>query len=102
MLLITMLKKYTLSPGVATGAGMQSTVALVNLVCFYLIGVPLGALLGYLTSLEVKGIWIGMMGGVLAQTITLIYLIWRTNWDDEVKKASERLKRYYVKSDENS
>ncbi|MFS8027609.1 putative multi antimicrobial extrusion protein [Helianthus anomalus] len=93
---------YPVLSGVATGAGMQSTVALVNLVCFYLIGVPLGALLGYLTSLEVKGIWIGMMGGVLAQTITLIYLIWRTNWDDEVKKASERLKRYYVKSDENS
>ncbi|KAJ0439514.1 putative multi antimicrobial extrusion protein [Helianthus annuus] len=93
---------YPVLSGVAIGAGMQTTVAVVNLVCFYLIGVPLGALLGYLTSLEVKGIWIGMMGGVLAQTITLIYLIWRTNWDDEVKKASERLKRYYVKSDENS
>ncbi|KAI7725252.1 hypothetical protein M8C21_014648, partial [Ambrosia artemisiifolia] len=73
---------YPVLLGVAIGAGMQSTVAIVNLVCFYLIGVPLGALLGYLTSLEVKGIWIGMIGGVLTQTITLIYIIWRTNWDD--------------------
>ncbi|XP_076932930.1 protein DETOXIFICATION 24-like [Bidens hawaiensis] len=92
---------YPVLSGVAIGAGMQTTVAIVNLVCFYLIGVPLGALLGYLTPLQVKGIWMGMMGGVLAQTIALIYMIWRTNWDDEVKKASERLMRFYVKSDEN-
>lgn len=43
-----------LSSGVAVGAGMQAAVAIVNLVCFYVIGLPLGALLGYLTSLEVK------------------------------------------------
>ena len=38
----------------AIGAGMQAAVAVVNLVCFYGIGIPIGALLGYLTSLEVK------------------------------------------------
>ncbi|XP_076925735.1 protein DETOXIFICATION 24-like [Bidens hawaiensis] len=93
---------YPVLSGVAIGAGMQTTVAIVNLVCFYLIGIPLGALLGYLTPLQVKGIWIGMIGGVVAQTITLTYMIWRTNWDDEVKKASERLMQFYVKTDENT
>ncbi|XP_076932927.1 protein DETOXIFICATION 24-like isoform X1 [Bidens hawaiensis] len=93
---------YPVLSGVAIGAGMQTTVAIVNLVCFYLIGIPLGVLLGYLTPLQVKGIWIGMIGGVVAQTITLTYMIWRTNWDDEVKKASERLMRFYVKTDENA
>ncbi|KAI3796525.1 hypothetical protein L1987_39198 [Smallanthus sonchifolius] len=93
---------YPVLSGVAIGAGMQGAVAIVNLVCFYLIGIPLGALLGYLTSLGVKGIWIGMIGGVLTQTITLVYMIWRTDWDDEVKKASERLSRFYLNSDENS
>ncbi|KAJ0837153.1 putative multi antimicrobial extrusion protein [Helianthus annuus] len=90
---------YPVLSGVAVGAGLQSAVAIVNLVCFYLIGIPLGALLGYLTSLEVKGIWIGMIGGVLTQTITLIYMTWRTDWDDQVKKASERLTRFYLNSD---
>ncbi|XP_076950347.1 protein DETOXIFICATION 24-like [Bidens hawaiensis] len=93
---------YPILTGVAIGAGMQSSVAIINLICFYLIGVPLAALLGYLTSLQVKGIWIGMIGGYIAQTIALSYMIWRTNWNDEVKKASERLMRFYVKSDENS
>ncbi|KAK1425147.1 hypothetical protein QVD17_20492 [Tagetes erecta] len=86
--------------GVAVGAGLQSAVAVINLVCFYLIGIPLGILLGYFTNLQVKGIWIGMIGGVLTQTITIVYMIWRTDWDDQVKKASERLTRFYVKSDE--
>ncbi|KAI7749937.1 hypothetical protein M8C21_024887 [Ambrosia artemisiifolia] len=93
---------YPVLSGVAIGAGMQATVAIVNLVCFYLIGIPLGALLGYLTSLDIKGIWIGMIGGILSQTITLVYMTWRTNWDDEVKKATERLTRFYLKLDENS
>lgn len=33
---------------------MQGTIAIVNFVCFYLIGVPVGALLGYFTNLQVK------------------------------------------------
>ncbi|KAF5761330.1 putative multi antimicrobial extrusion protein [Helianthus annuus] len=70
--------------GVAVGAGMQGVVAIVNLVCFYLIGIPLGVLLGYFTTLGVKGIWIGMIGGVLVQTLALLFMTWRTNWDDQV------------------
>lgn len=33
---------------------MQGTVAIINLCCFYLIGIPLGAVLGYVAKLEVK------------------------------------------------
>ncbi|KAK1425119.1 hypothetical protein QVD17_20464 [Tagetes erecta] len=93
---------YPVLSGVAVGAGMQGTVAIINLVCYYLIGIPLGALLGYITSLQVKGIWIGMIGGVLTQTISIAYMTWRTNWDNEVKKASKRMSKFYLKLDENS
>lgn len=40
--------------GVAIGAGWQSVIAIVNIACYYLIGVPIGALLGYVAHLEVK------------------------------------------------
>ncbi|KAH9706505.1 protein DETOXIFICATION 22 [Citrus sinensis] len=40
--------------GVAVGAGWQSIVAYVNIACYYLIGIPIGVVLGYLTHLEVK------------------------------------------------
>lgn len=36
------------------GAGWQSIVAYVNIACYYLIGIPIGVVLGYLTHLEVK------------------------------------------------
>ncbi|CAK7346623.1 unnamed protein product, partial [Dovyalis caffra] len=38
------------------------------------------------------GIWWGMITGVFLQTITLIILTARTNWDAEVQKAAARLK----------
>ncbi|CAI9292370.1 unnamed protein product [Lactuca saligna] len=87
--------------GVAIGAGMQGRVAMVNFVCFYLIGIPAGALLGYMTNLKVKGIWIGMIGGVVTQTFALVYMVWTTDWDDQVKRASDRLNRFYVKTSDN-
>lgn len=36
------------------GAGWQSVVAYVNIACYYLIGIPLGALLGFVIGFEVK------------------------------------------------
>ena len=40
--------------GVAVGAGWQKLVAFVNLGCYYLIGVPFGALLAYVADLSVR------------------------------------------------
>ncbi|KAH7856260.1 hypothetical protein Vadar_034589 [Vaccinium darrowii] len=40
--------------GVAVGAGWQSIVAYVNLACYYLVGVPVGAVLGYVFHFQVK------------------------------------------------
>jgi MATE family multidrug resistance protein len=39
--------------GVAVGSGWQALVAYVNLVCYYLIGLPVGCVLGFKTSLGV-------------------------------------------------
>ncbi|KAK6159017.1 hypothetical protein DH2020_006331 [Rehmannia glutinosa] len=89
---------YPVFSGVAVGAGMQATVAVVNIVCFYIIGLPVGLVLGYVAGLQVKGLWIGMLCGVICETLVLSFLMWRTNWDEEVLKASARLKKWYLKS----
>uniref|UniRef100_A0A7N0RGS1 Protein DETOXIFICATION n=1 Tax=Kalanchoe fedtschenkoi TaxID=63787 RepID=A0A7N0RGS1_KALFE len=77
--------------GVAIGSGWQAVVAYVNLATYYIIGLPIGCVLGFKTSLGVAGIWWGMIIGVLLQTVTLIILTARTNWSNEVLKAEERL-----------
>ncbi|XP_050224947.1 protein DETOXIFICATION 24-like [Mercurialis annua] len=82
--------------GVAVGAGLQSKVAYVNLACYYGIGIPVGALLGYVAHLKIKGLWIGMLIGVASQTLVLSFLIWTTDWDVQVNKASKRLHRLFV------
>ncbi|XP_050224946.1 protein DETOXIFICATION 24-like [Mercurialis annua] len=82
--------------GVAVGAGLQSKVAYLNLACYYGIGIPLGALLGYVAHLKIKGLWIGMLIGEALQTLVLSFLIWKTDWDVQVIKASNRLDRLFV------
>ncbi|XP_020208281.1 protein DETOXIFICATION 41 [Cajanus cajan] len=79
--------------GVAIGSGWQGVVAYVNLASYYFIGLTVGCVLGFKTSLGVAGIWWGMILGVLIQTVTLIILTARTNWEAEVEKAIVRIKR---------
>lgn len=88
--------------GVAVGAGVQSMVAFVNLGSYYIIGLPAGILLGYVVHLEVQGLWMGLLSGVVVQTLILSYIIWRTDWDEQVNKASERLRRWFLKSEKDS
>ncbi|XP_050364675.1 protein DETOXIFICATION 41-like [Argentina anserina] len=78
--------------GVAIGSGWQAIVAYVNLSCYYVIGLPIACVLGFKTSMGVAGIWWGMIIGVFLQTVTLIVLTARTNWEAEVENAAERLK----------
>ena len=40
--------------GVAVGAGWQGIVAYVNIASYYLIGIPIGVVLGYVANLQVK------------------------------------------------
>ncbi|XP_058106841.1 protein DETOXIFICATION 21-like [Magnolia sinica] len=82
--------------GVAVGAGWQSVVAYVNIICYYLIGLPLGILLGFVAGLGVKGIWMGMMGGTASQTLVLLYFTCKTDWDKQVLIAKARVNRWLI------
>ncbi|WVY93152.1 hypothetical protein V8G54_032240 [Vigna mungo] len=80
--------------GVAVGCGWQATVAYVNVGCYYLIGVPLGCILGFNFGLGVQGIWSGMIGGTMLQTLVLLWITLRTDWDKEVNTTKERLEKW--------
>lgn len=77
--------------GVAVGCGWQTFVAYVNVGCYYVVGVPLGSLLGFYFKLGAKGIWSGMIGGTVMQTIILLWVTFRTDWNKEVDEARQRL-----------
>ncbi|CAI0385059.1 unnamed protein product [Linum tenue] len=81
--------------GVALGAGWQSIVAYVNIACYYLVGIPVGVVLGYVFGMQVKGVWIGMLFGTFIQTIILVVITYRTDWDKQVVLARNRVNRWY-------
>ncbi|XP_028769418.1 protein DETOXIFICATION 27-like isoform X1 [Neltuma alba] len=80
--------------GVAVGSGWQACVAYINLGCYYLVGLPLGFLMGWVFHLGVMGIWAGMIfGGTATQTVILAFITTRCNWDREAEKASLHMKK---------
>ncbi|XP_019223372.1 PREDICTED: protein DETOXIFICATION 21-like isoform X2 [Nicotiana attenuata] len=88
--------------GVAVGAGWQSIVAYVNIGCYYLVGIPVGVVLGYVFKLQVKGVWVGMIFGTLVQTIVLLIITLKTDWDKQVLLAQQRVKRWLVEAKTNA
>ncbi|KAI3741041.1 hypothetical protein L1987_58708 [Smallanthus sonchifolius] len=80
--------------GVAVGCGWQAYIAYVNVGCYYVVGIPLGFLLGFHFKLGVKGIWSGMIGGTGMQTLILLWSTFRTDWNKEVEKTKKRMDKW--------
>uniref|UniRef100_A0A0D6QTQ5 Protein DETOXIFICATION n=1 Tax=Araucaria cunninghamii TaxID=56994 RepID=A0A0D6QTQ5_ARACU len=80
--------------GVAVGGGWQALIAYINIGCYYVVGVPLGLLLGYKLDLGAKGIWGGMIAGTALQTLILLLITYFTNWNKEASIAKDRLENW--------
>jgi len=76
---------------VAVGCGRQSMVAYVNIGSYYIIGIPMGILFGWLFNLGVMGIWAGMIGGTAVQTLSLAIITIRCDWEKEALIATTRM-----------
>ncbi|GAU31919.1 hypothetical protein TSUD_271040 [Trifolium subterraneum] len=85
--------------GVAVGCGWQTFVAYVNVGCYYGLGIPLGSVLGFYFNLGAKGIWLGMLGGTVLQTIILLWVTFRTDWNKEVVESNKRLNKWEDKTE---
>ncbi|KAI3993520.1 hypothetical protein MKX01_002533 [Papaver californicum] len=77
--------------GVAIGAGWQAVVAYVNSITYYLIGLPIGVYMGLKLDWGLEGLWVGLQIGMGLQTIALIIMCWRANWDKEVQLSKDRV-----------
>ena len=53
--------------GVLKGSGRQYIGAIVNFIDFYIIGLPLSIILGFKTSLQIYGLWLGILAALATQ-----------------------------------
>ncbi|XVF31725.1 hypothetical protein REPUB_Repub17cG0017000 [Reevesia pubescens] len=70
--------------GVARGTGWQHIGAYVNLGAYYLVGIPISALLCFGLHFRGKGLWIGILTGSSLQLLMLALVTSFTNWQKQV------------------
>lgn len=77
--------------GVARGCGWQHLGAYVNLGSFYLLGIPMAILLGFVLHMGSRGLWMGIVCGSLSQTTLMSAITFFTDWPKMAEKARERV-----------
>ncbi|KMT13480.1 hypothetical protein BVRB_4g082590 [Beta vulgaris subsp. vulgaris] len=82
--------------GTARGCGWQKIGAFINLGAYYLVGIPCALLLAFVYHFGGKGLWAGIIMALLVQTLLLLIITLRTNWDKEAKKAKDKLNNLMV------
>ncbi|KAL8549892.1 hypothetical protein ACS0TY_008653 [Phlomoides rotata] len=71
--------------GIARGSGWQHLGAYVNLGAYYIVGIPVALLLGFVVHLKGEGLWSGLVAGATAQAIMLGIIAIRTDWEKQVR-----------------
>ncbi|XP_060194374.1 protein DETOXIFICATION 14-like [Lycium barbarum] len=77
--------------GIARGSGWQIIGAYVNLGAFYLVGIPVAAVLCFLVNLKAKGLWIGLLVGSAVQATSLSLILGFTDWQKQALNAKKRI-----------
>jgi len=80
----------TACKGVLYGTGRQTIGAIILFVSYYLLALPAGVPLMFLTKLRSAAYWWALAFNLLLQCIVLLILVGRTNWDKQIEKAQER------------
>lgn len=74
--------------GVARGSGWQHIGAYVNLGAYYLVGIPVALVLGFVMHLKGQGLWCGLVAGAATQSLLLGIITFRSDWEKQVHYSS--------------
>ncbi|KAF0921069.1 hypothetical protein E2562_038443 [Oryza meyeriana var. granulata] len=77
--------------GVLTGCGKQKIGAAVNLGAFYLVGIPMTALLAFSLHLNGMGLWLGIVYGSIIKLLVLVFVSCCIDWEKEAIVAKDRI-----------
>lgn len=67
----------TVAMGALRGIPDMNIPLIIAIVCYWIIGIPVGYLCGFILGFGAIGIWIGMITGI---ALAAVFLTWRFNW----------------------
>lgn len=82
--------------GTARGCGWQKIGAVINLGAYYLLGIPCSVILAFVYHFGGKGLWTGIIVALFFQALALFVVTLRTNWENDSKKANDRVYRAVI------
>ncbi|CAN6445889.1 unnamed protein product [Victoria cruziana] len=88
--------------GAVRGCGWQKIGAFVNLGAYYVVGLPCAVCFAFVFHVGGKGLWLGIMCGLLVQALLLLAITVCTNWDEEARKARDRVYNSILPTDLSS
>ncbi|KAK1941064.1 Multidrug and toxin extrusion protein 1 [Phytophthora citrophthora] len=77
--------------GIYKGAGWQNMAAKTNVLAFYVIGIPLGALLSFYFEIGIEGLWIGFGMGITTAFTVCSANLYYSSWEQMALEARARL-----------
>jgi putative efflux protein, MATE family len=78
--------------GTMRGLGRQQLVLLLNILGFWVLAMPIGAILTFALDIGVAGLWWGFTIGIYSAAIIGILFLWiRVDWKEEASKAKTRI-----------
>lgn len=78
--------------GVLRGSGRQLLGAVCNFWGYFVVGLPLSALLAFKYDMAMEGLWIGVIVGAAVQAAVLLTMLLRWNWPAEVARVQALLR----------
>ncbi|KAK4039104.1 ethionine resistance-conferring protein 1 [Parachaetomium inaequale] len=78
------------SHGLLRGIGRQEFGGYANLVCYYLVALPISFGLGFGLDWKLSGLWIGVTFGLLIVSLAEYWFTWRVDWHQAAKEAEHR------------
>ncbi|KAK8939855.1 MATE efflux family protein 5 [Platanthera guangdongensis] len=77
--------------GIARGCGLQKICAFANLGAYYVVGIPSAILFAFVFHIEGKGLWMGIICGLIVQVFLLLAITFWIDWNKQAIKARDRV-----------
>ncbi|XP_077217298.1 protein DETOXIFICATION 48-like [Tasmannia lanceolata] len=75
--------------GVLRGSARPSIGANINLGAFYLVGMPVAIIMGFVAGMGFTGLWIGLLAAQATCALLMLYVLVTTDWVVQVERARE-------------